>query len=84
MRLIDPATLVGTLTQGNPDVLKWLGLKRSVWVIGDASDGDAWKSAIAGLIGVHPTEILTVALTLLPSEPIAASSAPMPDPALGG
>ncbi len=62
--LIQPNVLVEALTADDPTALRWLGERRSVWVIGDASGADAWKVEIAGVLGVSPAEILTVTLTL--------------------
>ena len=72
LHVIDPALLASALTANGADTLHWLGARRSVWVIGDASNADSWKSTIAGLLNIPPAEILTVELTLQPSTPPAA------------
>ncbi len=67
MNLIQPSALVDALTVDGPQTLHWLGQRRSVWVVGECTNAAAWKSAIAGLIGVGESEILEVDLTLKPS-----------------
>lgn len=62
--LIRPESLAGALTLHDPNALKFLGGRRSVWVVGDEAGAEAWKTAIADLIGVAPAEILTVDLKL--------------------
>jgi hypothetical protein len=68
--LIQPDRLVAALIDANPDGLRWLGGRRSVWVIGDVTGADAWKTAIAGLLGVTTAEILTVDLTPVRAPPL--------------
>ena len=71
--LIHPDALVGALTGGDADAMRWLGSRRSVWVVGDRSGADAWKAAIAGMLGIQTAEIVTVDLT--PQQPAAPVNA---------
>ena len=82
MHLIEPDKLAATLTAADPNVLKGLGSKRSVWVIGDASDADAWKTTIAGLLGVTTNDVLTVNLILPPSRSPVVVQEHLPAPVL--
>jgi hypothetical protein len=68
--LIQPETLVGALTANGINAMHWLGGRRSVWVVGDTTGADVWRSAIAGMLGIQTTEIMTVELKL-PSSPPA-------------
>jgi hypothetical protein len=67
VRLIRPEDLVAALAVQGLDTLHWLGHRRSVWVIGDSASADAWKTAISGVLGVRPDEMLTVELALMAS-----------------
>ena len=66
-RLIRPDDLVAALTVNGPDTLHWLGQRRSVWVVGDTQGAATWKTAISGVLGIRPEEIMTVELALMPS-----------------
>jgi hypothetical protein len=72
VRLIRPEDLVAALTLNGPDTLRWLGTRRSIWVVGDVAGAENWKTAISGVIGIKPEEMLTVELALMPSSPAAA------------
>lgn len=64
LHLIDPATFVDALTDRNgKSLLTWLGPKRSVWVLGDSTEVPSWRTAIAGLMGVQPSELGLVELS---------------------
>jgi hypothetical protein len=64
-RLVSPGDLEAALTVGGSATpLAWLGKKRSVWVIGNAADADAWKRVIAGVLDVSTDTILTVELAV--------------------
>jgi len=73
VRLVRPEDLVAALTAQGADVMHWLGRRRSVWVIGDAAGAETWKTAISGVLGIRPDEILTVELTLMASSPPPAA-----------
>lgn len=61
--LVRPADLVTALTaSGEQKPLSWLADQRSVWVLDAALDAQAWRSAIAGLIGIEDGEISVVEL----------------------
>lgn len=61
--LVRPENLVAALTlPGVPKPLAWLAEQRSVWVLDAALDAPAWRSAIAGLIGIEESEISIVEL----------------------
>jgi len=49
--------------------LAWLGKKRSVWVLGDASAIGPWQSTIAGLLNVDVDAVKVVKLAPLPPRP---------------
>jgi hypothetical protein len=70
--LIRPELLVEALTADNPQALHWLGGRRSVWVVGDITGADVWKTAIAGLLGITADEIMSVDLKLAPLPPPVA------------
>jgi hypothetical protein len=61
--LIQPQTLVTALTERDAGAMSWLGKRRSVWVVGDTAGADNWKGAIAGMLGIATSDILTVDLT---------------------
>jgi hypothetical protein len=64
--LIEPGTLVGALSDANGrSLMTWLALRRSVWVVGDTANVAAWRTAIAGLLGVPANEIGLVELSAL-------------------
>lgn len=63
-RLIQPDDFVKALTVSGPDALKWLGQERSVWVVGDISGAEAWRTAISGVLGLKPDDMLIVELKL--------------------
>ena len=64
--LIPPEAMAAALSVSGPETLHWLGRRRSVWVVGDASNAEAWKTVLAGLLAVRVDEILTVDLTPKP------------------
>ena len=61
-QLIRPGDFVKALTVSGPDALKWLGQERSVWVVGDISGAEAWRTAISGVLGLKPDDMLVVEL----------------------
>jgi hypothetical protein len=69
--LIQPEALVGALTANGINAMHWLGGRRSVWVIGDTTGAEVWRSAIAGMLGIAPGEIMTVELKRSSSPPAA-------------
>ena len=76
--MVKPADFAATLrTVGGAQPLGWLRHRRSVWVLGDASNAEDWKAAIADLIGLaDKDEIMTVALkTELAARPAPAAKA---------
>ena len=77
-RLIRPEDFVAALTAGGPDTLKWLGLERSVWVVGDLAGAETWRTAIASVIGLEPKDILVVELAPMPMSSPAPSASPAP------
>jgi hypothetical protein len=51
--LITPKQFRQALTMGGQErPLAWLGERRSVWVVGDVNQQDAWRETIAGLLGL--------------------------------
>lgn len=82
LHLIDPARLVDALSDENgQSALRWLGPRRSVWVLGDTVDVPSWQAAIAGLMGVPQAEIGVVQLigsVGLPPPPVQTSPHPAP------
>jgi hypothetical protein len=61
--LVEPADMEAALdTAGGPPPLAFLAQKRTVWVLGDASDVAGWKAAIARLMDIKEDEIVDVAL----------------------
>jgi hypothetical protein len=68
-RLIQPGDFVKALTVSGPDALKWLGQERSVWVVGDVSGAQAWRTAISDVLGLKPDDVLVVELTLASPAP---------------
>jgi hypothetical protein len=70
-RLIQPDDFVKALTVSGADTLKWLGQQRSVWVVGDLKGAEDWRSAIAGVLGLKPDDILIVELTPMAAPPNA-------------
>ena len=73
--LVDPADLEAALTAAAGEApLEWLGGRRSVWVLGDASAAPAWKKVIARLMSIGEDQIMTIELP--PRPPPAAASAP--------
>ena len=74
--LVEPVRLDVALTAAAGQApLKWLGGRRSVWVLGDASAAPAWRTIIAKLMSIGEGEIMTIALPP-PAKPPAAASAP--------
>jgi hypothetical protein len=71
-RLIQPADFVKALTVSAPNTLKWLGQQRSVWVVGDLKGAEDWRSAIALVLGLKPSDILVVELAPRAAPPNAA------------
>ena len=57
-------------TQIDPAVLKDLGRRRTVWVLGDVQGAalTRWRDGIADIIGVNPEEIRTLDLTMKVSD----------------
>ncbi len=78
--LVTPASFAATLSAiGGVHPLDWLRHRRSVWVLGDASDAQAWKETLADLLGLDDAaEIMTVALTqvLSAAQAVPAAKAP--------
>jgi hypothetical protein len=72
-RLIQPDDFVKALTVSGADTLKWLGQERSVWVVGDLSGAEAWRTAISGVLGLKPEDVVVVELTLASSPQPSAS-----------
>jgi hypothetical protein len=72
--LINPLDMVKALTLPDAPVpLAWLAPKRSVWVIGSGSEPNAWRNAIAQLMGVETGMIGIVELRgKMPEEPTSA------------
>ena len=79
--LIEPAVLIEAIDGDGRHPLSIFADRRTVWVIGDASNTDDWKAAIAKLLGIETSEILTVNLTLPSSTGPVASPAFVPSPA---
>jgi hypothetical protein len=52
-----------------------LGGKRTVWVLGNTTTTDEWKTVIADLMGISEGEIMTVPLQVAPL-PVAPGDAP--------
>jgi hypothetical protein len=71
-RLIQPDDFVRALTVSGPDALKWLGQERSVWIVGDVTGAEAWRTAISGVLGLKPNDMLIVELKLASSPPAAS------------
>jgi hypothetical protein len=74
--LIRPEDFVKALTVSGTDTLKWLGQERSVWVVGDIAGAEAWRTAIASVIGLEPTDVLVVQLAPM----VSATPTPAPSP----
>ncbi len=56
--LVDPNHMTQMLmTNGAPSPLRWLGGKRSVWVIGGRDQVEAWRTAIAQFMGIEIDQI---------------------------
>ena len=49
--------------------LEWLHSRRSVWVIGDATQARDWRRVIASLMGAQEEEIAIVGLKTTPNFP---------------
>jgi hypothetical protein len=59
--LVSPKQLRQALTMGGQErPLAWLGERRSVWVVGDIDEHDAWRETIAGLLGLSIGAIAVV------------------------
>jgi hypothetical protein len=59
--LVSPKQLRQALTMGGQErPLAWLGERRSVWVVGDIDEQDAWRETIAGLLGLSIGAIAVV------------------------
>lgn len=90
LHLIEPSDLIDALSDAHGNsLMTWLGVKRSVWVIGDKVGDDTtdhaagpnWRTAIAQLLGITPAEIGVVELSGsigLPPPPVATSPHPPP------
>ena len=63
LHLVRPGDFCNALGGGGASTLKWLGARRSIWVIGDKTLAPAWLTAIAQLIGVPSEEILQIDLS---------------------
>jgi hypothetical protein len=63
VRLVRPDDFVAAVSAAGGTSLQRLKDRRSVWVVGDPASANAWKQAIATVIGVTPVDILTVALS---------------------
>jgi hypothetical protein len=76
--LIHPERLAEALKKtGKPAPLAWLSGKRSVWVIGDASEEEAWRATIAQLIGgLAKDDIALVRLSAEQPAPLKRAEAP--------
>ena len=61
--LIDPHAFGQALSQGGRSALKPFAQRRSVWVLGDATQVSPWRTAIAGLLGIEEREIALVELS---------------------
>lgn len=61
-QLNNPDNLAKAVSGCDSTALHWIGERRSVWVIGDASQADGWKQTIATLIGVKADDVLIVRL----------------------
>jgi len=68
--LIRPEIFEQTLSVAKQP-LEWLHSRRSVWVIGDATQARDWRRVIASLMGAQEEEIAIVGLELLPDSPDA-------------
>ena len=62
-------------TNHGPAPLGDLGGKRTVWVLGNTTTTDEWKTVIADLMGISEGEIMTVPLQVAPL-PVAPGDAP--------
>ena len=53
--------------------LQWLRSRRSVWVLGDATEAQSWRRVIAGLMGGSDAEVALLSLGIAPDTPEAKS-----------
>jgi hypothetical protein len=79
--LVSPKQLRDALTMGGQEKpLAWLGERRSVWVVGDIDEHEAWQETIASLLGVKASAIAVVNIgkrmpTITSGLPVGAATA---------
>ena len=75
IQLVEPADLERAMTAGGASTpLAWLGERRSVWVLGDATQAGAWKTVIARLMRIDEGKIATVELQPPPVSAVGSVS----------